>query len=57
MTEPTKPEYIPCDNGKLPICFNYRKTIYDPNQLCNLNGHFFCRTCRDKILAQRKEAS
>jgi len=57
MTEPTKPEYIPCDNGKLPICFNYRKTLYDPNQLCNLNGHFFCRTCRDKILAQRKEAS
>jgi len=43
-------------DGNLPVCFNCRKTIYDRNQLCNLDGQFYCKTCRDNILSQRKEA-
>jgi hypothetical protein len=42
------------DDGKLPLCSNCKKPIFDPNQLCNLDGFLYCKNCRDKILAQRK---
>ena len=44
-------------DGKLPACFNCRKTVYDHNQLCNLDGQFYCKPCRDNIIFQRKEAT
>ena len=44
-------------DGKLPACFNCKKTVYDPNQLTNLDGQFYCKTCRDSIISQRKGAA
>jgi P4 family phage/plasmid primase-like protien len=41
-------------DGKLPKCFDCKRTIYDPNQLTNWNGHFYCKRCFEKIRAQRK---
>lgn len=41
-------------DGKLPVCFDCKKTIHDPNQLCMWDGHFYCKTCRNAILSQRK---
>ena len=32
-------------DGKLPTCHNCRKTIHNPNQLTNLDGQLYCKTC------------
>jgi hypothetical protein len=38
----------------LPVCFDCNRTIFDPNKLCRWNNHFYCRDCRNNILAQIK---
>ena len=56
--QPKDPKNLTIDeafgDGKIPHCFDCRKTIYDRNQLTNWKGKFYCKPCLYKILAQRK---
>lgn len=44
-------------DGKLPTCFDCGRTIFDPNQLTNWQGRFYCKRCLGNILSQRKGVS
>lgn len=41
-------------DGKLPVCFDCKKNISNLSQLCNLDGHIYCRECRNEILWLRQ---
>ena len=46
------------NDGKLPKCYSCQKPVYDPNQLTNWQGHFYCKPCLDQVFSQKpKEGS